>query len=319
MSVSGCRDVRDKLFDYLDGNLNNRIATSVEAHLATCDACRRELERCRATLALLSQAKVEPPEDFKDKVMARIAAEGTGPDSDTAKQARVLTPHRIFARRFGTFAAAAVLIAVMAVGWRVLPAFLQKTDLAKAEEAELYSSEQSTGARDSKVAADDILEDGGTEAPENPDSILMFSLPGVEDELDYDTAPETRGNKGGDMGGGANGSEGTGEAGTDKRFFAPGMIDRGETEKALAPDVEWMIREYAPEFAGKAAQVVIIRTGSPAEDLPGASASVKGEGYSAYLIDESTAIAEAEKLADSLGGERYGKPGGPLVWIEFYD
>lgn len=316
MSVSGCRDVRDIFFDYLDGNLENKIATSVEAHLASCDACRRELERYRAALALLSQAKVEPPADFTAKVMERIAAERTGSDSDTAKQAKVLTSRRIFTRRFGTFAAAAVLVAVMAIGWRVLPAFMQKTgsNLSAAEDAEQYSAEISIASGDSTGASDGILTEGETEAPENPDGILMFSMPTAEDELAEDTAPEIRG----DMGGGTNGSEGTNDEQIDKRAHAPSLRDNGDIQP-LPPDVEWLVREYAPDFAGKASQVAIIRTGSPVEGLSGISASVKGEGYIAYLIDESTAITEAEKLADSLGGERYGGPGGPLVWIEIYN
>ena len=132
MAVSGCREVGELFFDYLEDNLDNRIKAKVETHLASCAECRAELERCRLTLALLADAKAEPPGDFTASVMARIAVGGTGV-SHRVRPHR-MRPHRMrrclkpakrpFRFRYGTVAAAVLLVTAVAVAWRVLPALM---------------------------------------------------------------------------------------------------------------------------------------------------------------------------------------------------
>lgn len=63
-------DARDQLSALIDDALGAEERRAVEAHLATCAECRRELERLRSTVALLRE--VEParaPVGFVDRVL----------------------------------------------------------------------------------------------------------------------------------------------------------------------------------------------------------------------------------------------------------
>jgi len=53
---------RGALHAYLDGELSLEGSLEVEAHLAECGACRRELETYRALRRLLVSAKASAPE-----------------------------------------------------------------------------------------------------------------------------------------------------------------------------------------------------------------------------------------------------------------
>jgi hypothetical protein len=66
-----CHESRERLSELLDEVLPARERAEVEAHLAGCAECRRELERLRATVSLLQ--RVEPmraPAGFVGRVMA---------------------------------------------------------------------------------------------------------------------------------------------------------------------------------------------------------------------------------------------------------
>lgn len=68
--------LRDRLGDYLEGDLGTAERSAVDAHLAQCASCREELRGLRATVALLrSLPDPEPPADLAASVMARIDAE----------------------------------------------------------------------------------------------------------------------------------------------------------------------------------------------------------------------------------------------------
>ena len=53
---------RGALHAYLDGELSLEGSLEVEAHLAECGACRRELETYRALRRLLVSVKASAPE-----------------------------------------------------------------------------------------------------------------------------------------------------------------------------------------------------------------------------------------------------------------
>ncbi len=61
---------------YLDGEVNETLRGQVEAHLAACPDCRRELEELRQLSALLQASPVPPSlqsdADFASAVMARV-------------------------------------------------------------------------------------------------------------------------------------------------------------------------------------------------------------------------------------------------------
>jgi len=67
-----CHDAHERLSDLLDDALEPAAAAVVEAHLAECAECRRELERLRATVGLLQRVEApRAPAGFVDRVMDR--------------------------------------------------------------------------------------------------------------------------------------------------------------------------------------------------------------------------------------------------------
>jgi hypothetical protein len=68
-----CHESRERLSELLDEVLPARERALVEAHLADCPECRRELERLRATVSLLRRVEpVRAPVGFVDRVMAAV-------------------------------------------------------------------------------------------------------------------------------------------------------------------------------------------------------------------------------------------------------
>jgi hypothetical protein len=68
-----CHESRERLSQLLDEVLPARDRALVEAHLADCPECRRELERLRATVSLLQRVEpVRAPVGFVDRVMAAV-------------------------------------------------------------------------------------------------------------------------------------------------------------------------------------------------------------------------------------------------------
>jgi hypothetical protein len=65
-----CHDVRERLSDFLDEALSPGELGEVRSHLEGCPECRRELERLRATLSILSRVERQrAPVGFVDRVM----------------------------------------------------------------------------------------------------------------------------------------------------------------------------------------------------------------------------------------------------------
>jgi hypothetical protein len=68
-----CHESRERLSELLDEALPARERALVEAHLADCPECRRELERLRATVSILQRVEpVRAPVGFVDRVMAAV-------------------------------------------------------------------------------------------------------------------------------------------------------------------------------------------------------------------------------------------------------
>jgi anti-sigma factor RsiW len=123
---------RGALHAYLDGELSLEGSLEVEAHLAACGACRRELETYRALRRLLQSAKSAAPE---------------------AESALIRVTRSVRARRRRTFAfgglgamAAAALVALM-----LIP---RLGDGVVSEVAEVHARALDTG-RTVELASDD--------------------------------------------------------------------------------------------------------------------------------------------------------------------
>lgn len=72
-----CKEVDDRLDDYVDGSLGEGEFQEVELHIASCAACRDEERHLRRILALASALprEMEPPRDLWAGIAERIEAE----------------------------------------------------------------------------------------------------------------------------------------------------------------------------------------------------------------------------------------------------
>jgi hypothetical protein len=128
----------DRLLDLAYGELSSREASEVEAHAASCDACRGELARIRETRRLMAALPQEAPADGGERILlaaARQAAEArarvrprwgraSGGATEAPRGARVPW-------LWGAAAAAFSLLAVAAVSWRITavsPGVLERPD-----------------------------------------------------------------------------------------------------------------------------------------------------------------------------------------------
>jgi hypothetical protein len=70
-----CREARDLLEEYLDGDLGAETIAAVEAHTASCADCRAELERAQAEQAFLEQHlhPEPPPAEVRQRLDAALA------------------------------------------------------------------------------------------------------------------------------------------------------------------------------------------------------------------------------------------------------
>ncbi len=67
-----CDSVQDKLSAYLDGELPPAVRDQVSAHLASCDACRREWQRLASLWDALAHLPEPAPVDLTEAVLARL-------------------------------------------------------------------------------------------------------------------------------------------------------------------------------------------------------------------------------------------------------
>jgi anti-sigma-K factor RskA len=70
----------DELASYALGEVDASVCQEMEQHLASCPACRRELQQLRADLGLLALSAVgpAPPSQSKERLLRAIAAEPRG-------------------------------------------------------------------------------------------------------------------------------------------------------------------------------------------------------------------------------------------------
>src|SRR5690606_24752193 len=107
------------LHDLVDDRLSPAARSAVDAHLATCDACARQVARLRALLATAAALPrgLDPAGDgwpaLRDTLAGRASADVARREASTVARARRTGWLR------GTLAAAAVLLVVVA-GWRAL-------------------------------------------------------------------------------------------------------------------------------------------------------------------------------------------------------
>ena len=121
----------DELQELLDGRVGDELRTRVEAHVATCERCRQELE----TLRWIKQdvAKRAPKEDVPDELRDRIDEMLDLEDGGTRAAATSPTARWIW--RAG---AAAMVAAVAAAAWLFFFGDVEDIPTAVAEDYRLY-------------------------------------------------------------------------------------------------------------------------------------------------------------------------------------
>jgi hypothetical protein len=84
-----CLLIRRDLSRYVDAELNCRRAARVERHLASCDACQRQLDRLvEITRLVAGQPAPDPPQDAWHRLQAALASGRTGGSGDAAGRHR---------------------------------------------------------------------------------------------------------------------------------------------------------------------------------------------------------------------------------------
>jgi anti-sigma factor RsiW len=79
-----CRDLMERLTDYLDGAVSDAERAAIDAHLAACDGCTEAVEQFRMTirsvgsLRLDDVAALEP--GLRDRLLDAFRAGSGGPD-----------------------------------------------------------------------------------------------------------------------------------------------------------------------------------------------------------------------------------------------
>jgi anti-sigma factor RsiW len=101
-----CGQVKRLLPPFLDEELSGRVREQIASHLASCPACRAELEALRADMGLLEQVGAPEVSSF---LVTRVMAE--------VRERRRTAPHG-FARLVGSLAAG--LVVAVSIGAGVL-------------------------------------------------------------------------------------------------------------------------------------------------------------------------------------------------------
>jgi anti-sigma factor RsiW len=70
--------VREQLSDYVEGELDAAARAAVDRHVATCAACRTELEGFRATLGQLGNLRAKAPGSFLADIQNQIRTRSRG-------------------------------------------------------------------------------------------------------------------------------------------------------------------------------------------------------------------------------------------------
>jgi anti-sigma factor RsiW len=138
-----CRQVKRLVPPYLDKELSGRVPVEIAVHLASCPACRSELEALKADISLLELAGAPEVTPFlATRVMAEI------------RERRRPVPHG-FARLVGTFAAALVVAVSIGAGVFFGSGLAQTSTATNSTEAEVSYVESSNAGMYSLMAGGD--------------------------------------------------------------------------------------------------------------------------------------------------------------------
>ena len=75
----GCRDIRETISAFVDGEASPGEAASVREHLASCERCGALERQMRSVGAGVRQVRGRVPDRFREEVFARLESEGALP------------------------------------------------------------------------------------------------------------------------------------------------------------------------------------------------------------------------------------------------
>ena len=71
-----CKDIHDKIYDYIEQQLSKEEATKFEEHMKKCNFCQEEYYKIEKIIIKLKNIKdVEPPKYLKDNILEKIKKE----------------------------------------------------------------------------------------------------------------------------------------------------------------------------------------------------------------------------------------------------
>lgn len=164
-----CDHIKELLSPYLDQMTDERENQLVEAHLAQCDDCRRELKQLEQMHALLGNLYApQLPESFADDLHWRLLKE----------RRRLIAPAELKRPRKQGWIAAAVAGLALAAG------IFASTFLPVGSIAQLWQDDGNKKDNNAKVAVEDIIQrfqawrDADKEQPEQ-----VAETPGTEQQI----------------------------------------------------------------------------------------------------------------------------------------
>ena len=218
--------------EHLDGCLDADRTREMNAHLADCNACRRELEELRQTVALLrGMPAAVPPSDLLASVHRRLARQQESP--------LILFWRVLSLPQTRMVAAAALIVVVGAYGWRTLES--PSHDALGRDGVSRRSLSAEAEGRPSMVEERLSQSSGGAGSVPTEREGAMH---GVQALTAVATGRSPEGEAKGKIWGGAN----VGEARKNKAQTVGGLSVGDGSELAAAPGT----RESEPLAAGKA-------------------------------------------------------------------
>ena len=298
MEGSSCDKIQDMLFDYLDNELSEADRNTVEDHTEKCEKCRKELETRRKLLQLISDSAYYPKSE--------LAAAFSG------NQALLKKPKKYNSSRYGTVAAAAVLMATIALSQGFVENFI-RSDNAAMESAVMYSGNGSAAQVYDYAAAETYAE---TTAAAISTTVTMAGAEETVAETS-DTEPERKLMFSASPT--AKAEEGSGTPTNDAISDQNQSLESPETYSdsstvlysAKQDDIALMaspeeimsawLNACAPMYAEDTAVLYVLKPGDSIEIDESAALEVMRDEYTVTYVfaDEDTWIKEYEKLTGS--------------------
>ena len=152
-----CEKIRELLFDYVDGELDESAAEEICEHLEGCDECKKEYEEMLGMSEAIKESSVSAPTELHARIMLGVTAE-----KKRVRRARLM--RNITA--IGGCAAALVI---------VVTAAFNMMDSGK-DKAPENSKPNSSEAPSVSLKADNIFEPAASDELADGDSVMLSEL-----------------------------------------------------------------------------------------------------------------------------------------------